>query len=78
MPVTPWFLWPAVWGLLISGAWLGIYELVAVFTRSVPTISSLVIPNVNAHPVIAGILFLALVALVAFLGYDWFHEVFMR
>lgn len=78
VPNTPAILWPAVWLFLGSVAWLGIYELIAVFTRIVPTISSLVIPNVKSYPQVSIPLGLAFVAFVVFLGWDWYRTFFMR
>ena len=75
MPKTPWFLWPfvAMFGISLLG--FLVYELVAVFTKWIPTISALVVPNIWAtrtSAIISVVLLVLFLAFIGFLIYDWF------
>jgi hypothetical protein len=75
MPKTPWFLWPPVVMLAISLVWFLAYELVAVIIKVIPTISSLVAPNIWASRtsvIISVVLTVVFLAFIGFLIYDWF------
>lgn len=75
MPKTPWFLWPAVAMFGISLLWFALYEIVAVLTKLIPTISALVVPNIwasKASAIISVVLLIAFLAFIGFLIYDWF------
>lgn len=70
---TPVVLWPFVWMFLIALAGFLVYELFAVFSGSIPTISALVIPNVKAHLGWSILLACLFLGFIAFLIIDWFQ-----
>lgn len=72
-PITPWFLWPAVWLFGIAVVWFLVYELGAVFSGKYPTISALVIPNVRANLGWSLLLMGLFVGFIIFLIFDWFQ-----
>ena len=75
-PMTPVLVWVGVWPFLFGAAWLTAYELYAAFISkgTLPTISSLVIPNILANPVLSFVLLAVWIGFQVWLfGFDWFR-----
>lgn len=58
--------------LAIALLWFGIYELVALFSNKVPTISSFMRPIIQSHLVASVFILMLLLGFLAGLVYDWY------